>query len=120
MAKLIILITARVDEAQTIGEAWQNAGAPGVTVLEAHGIRQLQDAVKHAEVMPGMLSLLNIMRQNDETSIIMLSAVEQGATVDAIVEQTESILGSLLNPNNGILLVIDLERAVGIRDHSKS
>jgi len=120
MAKLIIFITARIDESSRIGEAWLAAGVPGVTILEAHGIRRLQKAAKGAEILPGMMSLLDIMRQNNETSIIMLSAVENDAVVDAVIQQTEAILGNLREPNNGILLVVDLERVIGIRDHSKS
>ena len=37
MAKLVVLITARDDVAQQVGESWMNAGAPGVTIIEGYG-----------------------------------------------------------------------------------
>jgi hypothetical protein len=39
--------------------------------------------------------------------------------VDRLIDETTSILGDLNEPNNGVLLVLAIERAVGVRDHRK-
>jgi hypothetical protein len=119
MAKLIVLITARLDEGHRIGEAWRAAGAPGVTFIESYGIRSLQNASKGAEILSGMLSMLEIIRDNEETSIILLSLVNDDVLVSELFRVTESILGDMEEPNNGIVFSLDVERAIGIRDHSK-
>jgi hypothetical protein len=119
MAKLVILITARDDEVHNIGEAWRRVGAPGVTVIEGHGLRRLQESARSSEILPGMLSFFEILRQNQPTAIILLALVEHIETVDHIQRETQTILGDLRDPNNGIFFVIDVERAVGVRDHSQ-
>lgn len=117
MPKLVILITARIEEAHTLGEVWQNVGAPGVTFIEGYGIGRLQEKSKHFEVLPGVVSMLQLLRENEETSLIMLSVVNEDDVVDKIIAATEGILGNLALPDNGIAFVIDVERTFGVRRH---
>jgi hypothetical protein len=42
MPKLVVLITSHVEKALAMAEAWQAAGAPGVTLIDSHGLRRLQ------------------------------------------------------------------------------
>lgn len=119
MQKLVILITSRIEDCHTVGEAWQAAGAPGVTLIESFGLRRLQQASKSLEVLPGTLSLLEILRDNDEIKSVTLLSVVEEPQVDALVRATENILGDLHQPNAGVLFVIDVERAFGLHDHSK-
>lgn len=119
MSKLVILITARVEEGHGIGEAWQQAGAPGVTFVESYGLRRLQEKSRSMEVLPGMMSMMEILRQSEETSLIVLSVVEDDMLVDKLVEATQAVLGDLLSPNTGLLFVIDVERSIGVRDYRR-
>jgi nitrogen regulatory protein PII len=119
MSKLVILITSRVEDGHRVGEAWRDAGAPGVTFVESYGLRQLQKATRAQEVLPGLVTMLDLMRQQEETSLIVLSLVEDDTVVDQLLNIAESILGDLLEPNAGIAFVIDVARAIGIRDHGK-
>ncbi|NWF69856.1 MAG: hypothetical protein HXY40_12295 [Chloroflexi bacterium] len=118
MSKLVILITSRVEEGHRIGEAWQQAGAPGVTFVESYGLRRLQQAARNAEVLPGMVSLLEILRQDEETSLIVLCVVDDDTLVNKLLAATEAVLGSLMEPNTGVAFVLDVERTIGVRDHS--
>ncbi|HEX2908739.1 MAG TPA: hypothetical protein VHO69_17845 [Phototrophicaceae bacterium] len=117
MAKLVILITSRIDECHNVGEAWQAAGAPGVTLLESYGLRRMQEASKSLELLPGILSLMEILRENEEIKSGTLLALVENQHVDALIQAAETILGDLNLPNNGVLFVIDVERTVGLRDH---
>lgn len=117
MAKLVILITSRVSEVHTIGEAWKKAGAPGVSFLEGYGLRRLQEARNSAEILPGVLSLLEILRDNEETSMVVLSVIDDESIVDKLQAATESILGSLYSPGSGIFFVVPIDRLVGLRDY---
>lgn len=119
MQKLVVLITSRVEECHTVGEAWQKAGAPGVTLIESYGLRRIQEASRSLEVLPGMLSLLEILRETDEIRSMILLSVVEAPQVDALVTATEAILGDLNIPNTGVLFVLDVARTVGLRDHSK-
>jgi hypothetical protein len=117
VAKLVVLITSRVDEAQQIGAAWQEAGAPGVTFIESYGLNRLNAANRDIEVLPGTLSLLRVMRDNYDNGLVVLSLVEHDYVVDPMIAAAERILGDLREPDNGIAFVLDVERALGFRYH---
>ncbi len=119
MSKLVILITSRIEEGHQIGEAWQKAGAPGVTFIESYGLRRMQEVSKSGELLPGMMSMFEILRQQEETSLIVLSVVDNDDTVNQLLDATKEVLGDLLSPHTGIAFVIDVERTIGVRDHGK-
>jgi hypothetical protein len=119
MFKLVVLITSRVEEGHQVGEAWQQAGAPGVTFIESYGLRRIQEASKSGELLPGMMSMFEILRQQDETSLVILSVVNDEAIISRLEAETQKIFNDLEAPNAGIFFVIDIERALGVRDHSK-
>jgi hypothetical protein len=122
--KLVMLITAQKEKGLDVALAWQEAGAPGVTILRAHGLNNLQKTIQHGAVeLPRMVSsvaaaLAHIIDSVEQNGEILLSVVEADM-VDKLLEVANSVLGDLTLPNNGILLVIDIERAIGVRDHSK-
>lgn len=115
MAKLVVLITARDDVAQQVGESWRDAGSPGVTIIEGHGLQRIQELGRSGEILPGMMSLTDILRANSPSAIVLLSLVDKDAIVDALLANTQRILGDLQDPNNGIFFVVDVQQAVGIR-----
>ena len=118
MAKLVVLITARDDVAQQVGESWQEAGAPGVTIIEGHGLQRIREHARTGEVLPGMMSLVDILRANAPSSFIMITLLENDQIIDTLLSGAQAILGDLHSPENGIFFVIDVERAVGIRYHN--
>ncbi len=117
MAKLVALITSQLEQSHAVGEAWQKAGAPGVTLVESHGLRRLQRAGQSSELLPGLVSMAQILRATETSSLMILCAVDDDSLVDRLVEATVAVLGDLTLPGNGILLVLDLERALGIIRH---
>lgn len=119
MAKLIVLITARAEEGHLIGEAWQEAGAPGVTFIEGFGLRRVQEKTRGLEVLPGMMSLTEILRQNEHTSLVVLSVLDDDTLAEQLLAVTERILGDLRQPDNGVFFIVDLARALGVFDHHR-
>jgi len=119
MAKLVVLITGRVEDGHRVGEAWRDAGAPGVTFIESYGLRSLQEASRAMEVLPGLVSMFEVLRQQEETSLIVLSVTDDDSIVDTLIQAVETILGDLMLPQNGIAFVLDVARTMGVRDHGK-
>ncbi|MBL8163737.1 MAG: hypothetical protein JNJ61_17250 [Anaerolineae bacterium] len=113
--KLVVLITSQTEDALRVGDAWQQAGAPGVTFLEGFGLRHLQKTQRHAEVLPGMMSMLDILRQNQEASMVVLSLLHDDTLVQPLLDAAQSILGDMHTPNAGVVFVIDVQQAIGIR-----
>lgn len=89
-----------------------------MTFLEGYGIQKIQEANRNVEVLPAMLSMLDILHQNEETSLVLLSLLHDDALVQKLLDEAERILGDLSLPNAGVVFVIDVERAIGIRTYS--
>lgn len=123
--KLVMLITAQIEKGLDVALAWQEAGATGVTILRSYGLFTLQRKIQHGDVeLPRMVSsvaaaLAHLLDTVEENGHILISVVEP-EMVDKLINAANNVLGDLTEPNNGILIVLDLERAIGIRDHSKS
>ena len=117
MAKLVVLITGQVEQGHVIGEAWQAAGAPSVTMVEGYGLRRLQQKWQNVEILPGSFSLQNILRENDLTCLLMLSVVNDDETAERLVKTTEDILGDMYAPLNGLVFIVDVPRVVGLVLH---
>jgi len=119
MTKLVILITPLLDEAHDIADAWQQAGAPGVTFIESYGLGRLKQTVHNIEVLPGMMSMLDILRSREQTSITLMSIVSDTDLVDKMIDAAQAITGDLDIPNNGLIFVIDVERVVGLVPYNR-
>lgn len=120
--KLVILINSKIEASLEVAEAWQNSGAPGITIVPSHGLYSLQQHIHQGEVeLPRMVAsmagaLAYLIRNVETTTNIILSVVEP-EMVDPLITAAESVLGDLTLPHNGVLFVVDVERAVGVQRH---
>ena len=123
--KLLLLITAQVETGLEIAQAWQENGAPGVTLVRSHGLHRLNEAAKRSlidlplatvSIAGALARLIDNMEYNTE---IVLSVVDD-ALVDPLVKIAEDALGNLDTPNSGILIVLDVERAIGVRSQKSA
>jgi len=113
---MVVLITAQADSALDVATQWREAGAPGVTFIEAYGVRSLHQAAKSMEVPSGMFSLLDIMRHATTSSVITLSLVHDAALADRMLELVEAELGDMHAPHKGIAFVLDVDRIIGLAE----
>lgn len=119
--KLVILITAQIERGLEVAEAWQDAGAHGVTILRSYGLYTLQKAAEHGDIeLPRMVlsmasAMAHIIDSVEEHGEVILSAVDD-ELVDALVDAASGALGDLTAPGHGVLLVLPLDRAIGVRD----
>lgn len=122
--KLAILITAQTENGLEVALAWKAAGAPGVTIIPSHGLHALQKKVKMGGVelpmvITSMAGAMASLLEASETNSVILLAVMPAETLEKVVDATTNILGDLSAPNNGIMFVLDVEQAIGVRDHNK-
>ena len=111
--KLAILITGRTDKSLIVAQAWQKAGASGVTILEGYGLRSLQDRMAIRDDI-GLLPTLSKLLSQQEVSTVLLVSLVNDELVPALQRETIDILGDLTLPNNGIMLTLAVEDAVGL------
>lgn len=119
--KLLLLITSQVEKGLDIAQAWQDRGAPGVTIIRSHGLHTLQRELESGAVeLPRMVvsmgaAMAHILDSAEERGAIILSAVDD-TIVDQLVAAANEVLGQLTDPYNGVLFVLPIDRAVGVRD----
>jgi hypothetical protein len=111
--KLVILITARTERTLDIAQAWQNAGAPGATILEGHGLRRLTEKIGFRDDVPLMPSFASLLRQQEITTHVLISAVTD-TLADELYKVTVDILGDLTQPDNGFIFTVDIEKWLGL------
>lgn len=122
--KMVLLITAQVEQGMDVALAWQEAGAPGVTIFRTHGLRTLQEKAKTGSVeLPLVLSsmasaMAHIITRMEAPGEMLLSVVPD-EMVDMLEKEAAKVLGDLTEPYSGIMLVIDIERAIGVRHHTE-
>jgi nitrogen regulatory protein PII len=117
--KLVILITAENEYSLEVGQAWQRAGAGGVTIIRSHGLYTLQRQLENGQLeLPRMVvsmatAMAHVLDMTEEKGHLLMSVVDD-ALVDPLIEAASGVLGDLTQPDNGVLFVLPVERAVGI------
>lgn len=111
---LVGLVLNDIKYLESIIDSWEEAGARGATVLDCAGKRQLKEALQKDDV-PLFPSLANILQESQVAQKFIFSIVEDGPTVDRIIDATESITGDLFEQGKGILFVLPLNFVLGLR-----
>ena len=88
-----------------------------MTLIEGHGLRRLQEATQHTEILSGTFSMLEVFNQVDISSLIIFTVLDEDWLVGRILAATEKILGDLRQANNGVSFVINLDRTIGINHY---
>ena len=121
--KLIILITSNIESGLDVANRWQDAGAPGVTIIKSVGLYNLQQKIKRGSVevplhiASSMTSMMAYMiGQMEQTNHVLLSVVPK-ELIPSMIEIANDVMGDLLEPNNGVAFVISLDEAIGVRLH---
>ena len=121
--KLIILITSDEESGMEVASRWQEAGAPGVTIIRSVGLYSLQQKIGRdslevpLHIASSMTSLMAYaLRQMDHTNHVLLSVVDK-AQVAPMLDEAREVLGDLTQPDHGVALVLPLDEAIGVRSH---
>ncbi len=122
--KLVILITAEIEHGLQIAQAWQDLGAPGVTIVRSYGLRTLQNEVERGSIeLPRMTvsmvsAMASIIDQVQKSGELILSVAED-ELIDKMVESAQNVLGEMKNPDSGVVFVLPVERAIGVVHHDQ-
>lgn len=114
----VMLVLHDVSRLHEVMLAWEEAGVGGVTVIATSGLGRIRNSTtalrEDLPLIPNLSDLLN--GQHEEMfNRTMFSIVEGDALVDRIVKATESVLGDLNKPRNGIIAVLPIARVHGLR-----
>jgi len=93
-------------------EAWTDAGARGITVLDSTGVQRLSGRAGGND-RPTFLGFCRLWR-TDQYCHCTLFAVVDAETVERIVPVTEAIVGDLNAPHTGILFTLPVGQVWGL------
>jgi nitrogen regulatory protein PII len=98
--------------------AWEDAGVKGITILASTGLGRVKQRLALQEDFPIFPSLEEISEHSESLSRTLFTIVESEEVVEKIRISTENVIGSLLKPNTGILIVLPVAQVFGYRENS--
>ena len=113
MYHMILLILDELEQCPSVLDAWDAAGAAGITILESTGLARVRKSALRDD-LPLMPSIESLLKGREEHHRTLFTVVEDEAQVDRIIEATLAITGDLDEPNSGALFVLPVTRAVGL------
>jgi nitrogen regulatory protein PII len=113
MSSLVLLVLDDPDQCRDLLDAWEAAGAPGVTILDSSGLGRVRRAGIRDDV-PLMPSLSDLFRRQEGHHRTLFSVVRDQSQVDAIVQATQTVIGDLDRRDTGLLFVIPVGQAYGL------
>jgi hypothetical protein len=112
MAHLIVFVLGNVEHCSSVLDAWEAAGAPGVTILESTGLQRLRGVMR--DDLPLIPSLTDLLSSQESRHRTLFTVVPNEADVDRIVNATERIVGGLDRHHSGFLFVVPVSRVLGL------
>ncbi len=94
-------------------EAWTDAGARGVTILESTGVHRVRSKVSEEDA-PFMLGFSRLLRTDQVGHNTLFTVVPDMEIVERLVAATEGIVGDLSQPNTGVLFALPVAAAWGL------
>jgi nitrogen regulatory protein PII len=119
MAYLVVLVLDDPDRCQDILDAWEAAGAPGVTILDSSGLGRVRRAGIRDDV-PLMPSLSDLLRRQEDHHRTLFSVVKDQSQVEAIAQATQAIIGELDRGHTGLLFAVPVSQVYGLHKKRES
>jgi hypothetical protein len=113
MPKMIIMVLDDVDKLHEVMDAWQAAGAGGVTILESSGLGRLILAGGRDD-LPLFPRLRNLLEKDEIHHRTLFTVLEDRIDIEAFFDATEAVVGPLDTPNSGVILALPVLSARGV------
>jgi len=113
MAYLVALVLDDPDLCRDVLDAWEAAGAPGVTILDSSGLGRVRQAGIRDEI-PLMPSLSDLFRRQEDRHRTLFSVVKDQSQIEAIAQATQAITGELDRGHTGLLFVVPVSQVYGL------
>jgi nitrogen regulatory protein P-II 1 len=115
---MILFVLHDTDKLDELLAAWQDAGTPGVTVLESTGVGRIRQNEGMREDTPLMPSLEDFYPDPEHMSRTIFTILNDDL-VQKVVDATYKVVGDLNEPNTGLLVVLPTIAAYGLEKRKK-
>jgi len=111
MAYLLLVILDDLKALPALLRAWREAGVPGATILESVGAYRAHTWLERV----GLGALERLFEAEEIRRRTLLTAIDDEALLARAVAEAERVVGGFERPNSGILLVLPVAEARGLR-----
>jgi len=120
MPNLIVVVMPDLARFHDVLEAWEHCGVSGVTILESLGLHKVRQMGIRRDDLPLIPSLRHLMESEEYHHRTAFTVVDDDFDLDKLIETTQRAIGGDFNaPNSGLLFVVPVARAFGLRPHWK-
>ncbi len=116
MAKLLVLVIHDLSKVDQVVRDWVEQGVSGMTLFDTRGWTQHIGDSDIRDDLPLFPSLRSILESTEELNRMIMSVVPEEFDVEALVRKTEAVMGSLDDPETGILFVLPVLAVYGLKD----
>ena len=120
MPNMVVVVMPDVDKCRDVLDAWEKSGVSGVTVLESLGLHKINQMRARRDDLPLIPSLRHLMESEEYHHRTAFVVVDDDFDLDELIEATRQAIGGDFDaPNSGILFVVPVARAFGMRPYWK-
>ncbi len=113
MMQMVMMVINNPDHCMSVLDAWEAAGATGITILESTGLVRIRRGAARDD-LPLLPSLLDMMRGSESHHRTIFSVVNDEAQAQALIEATERTFQEMDEhdiDNSGVLFVLPVSDA---------
>jgi len=111
---VVFFVLQDVEKLEDILNAWEKAGAGGVTIIPSIGLARLKEKSALREDFPIIPTLEDLIETPQENNRTLFTVVTSTEVKDEIISSTLRITGDLNLPNSGLLFTVPVDQAFGL------
>ena len=117
MPNLVMVVMPDLAKFHDVLDAWERCGVSGVTILESLGMHKFRQMNAGRDDLPLIPSLRSLMESEEYHHRTAFTVLDDDFDLDRLVEATQRVVGDFDAPNSGLMLVVPVARAWGLRPH---
>lgn len=117
MPNMVMVVMPDLVKFHDVLDAWERCGVSGVTILESLGMHKFRQMNAGRDDLPLIPSLRSLMESEEYHHRTAFTVLDDDFDLDRLVEATQRVVGDFDAPNSGLMLVVPVARAWGLRPH---
>ena len=113
MRQMIIFVLNNLDKSADLLEAWEAAGARGITCIDTTGSGNIRTSAEIAN-LPFYLSLKDILKSKQHHHCTFFTVVDNDNLLEKLIQAAQDITGGLEKPNTGCLFTVPVSSVYGM------
>jgi hypothetical protein len=113
MNQMIIFVLNDLDKSADLLEAWEEAGARGITCINTTGLGNIRNTAEISD-LPFYLSLADILKSRQHHHCTFFTVVDSENLLEKLVQAAQDITGGLDSPNTGFLFTVPVNSVYGM------